>query len=305
MNSTILQVLLVLWDSVTSALLIATAPARSTRAKRVGLYPLSHADLSECAPHDVLEKWRFSLLERDDLGKAAQFALDCFYTPRVMLKTEGATGVELWLLNGIKDVYSKVDRSDTYNGNYLGFWSRSNTRLDKPSVAPTSDSLILVATRRNDPLTTETKICGMVEVCLEMADGKLAPPIQLPWKGGLNGEEQPYLCNLCVDTSLRRQGLGKILVNVVENLIVKHWGKSAIYLHVESSNVVAQHLYGKMDYNTVGREINELDSSSSGQCDPFFSERGYGAKVTTYPEIFYYKKNLTDQRTKSTRNSTK
>jgi len=289
----LLLLLGLLWHSDTSAWL-ATAPARSARARRVGLYPLSHADLSECAPQDVLEKWRFSLLEKDDLGKAAQFALDCFYTPRVILNTEGATGVELWLLNGIKDVYSKVDRSDTYNGNYLGFWSRSNTRLNRPSVAPTSDSLILVATHRSEPLTTDTKICGMVEVCLEMADGKLAPPIQLPWKGGLNGEEQPYLCNLCVDTSLRRQGLGKILVNVVENLIVKHWGKSAIFLHVESSNMVAQHLYGKMDYITVGREGDELgSSSSSSQFGPDFS---YGAKITTYPDIYYYKKNLKNEK---------
>ena len=263
------------WCLSSAVLVVAWAPSRPHRGSpsRLGLRPLTVDEIPESIPPSVLDSWVFSLLERKDLAYASQFALDSFYSPRVVFNMQGASSFELWILNGLKVWHEKIDRSDTYNGNYLGFRSRSGDRLSNPNLEPSSDSFILVAS----PRSNSTQIAGLVEICLEVADGKLAPPIQWPWKPKLTGSECPYLCNLCVDTTVRRQGLGSILVDVAEKLVVKHWKKRTMYLHVEKKNVAAHKLYSKLDYALA---------SESAESVP------YGLVITSYPDIDYFSKIL-------------
>ena len=172
------------------------------------LYPIT-SDLPASIPETIRSKWLFSLLEKRDLEAAAELSNVCFYQPRVVLDTTGAGELELKFLTWLKNLYERVDRSDSFNGNYLGYLSRSGRRLDRPTLAATTDSFILVATPRmvqgttgqiddiysqdagglgSPPGSPGSGIVGMVEICLEKADGKLAPPIQLPWKGRLAGD---------------------------------------------------------------------------------------------------------------------
>lgn len=224
----------------------------SASPTRLHLYPITD-ELPPTIPASVCSQWLFSLLQKRDLDAAAALSNTCFYTPRVVINTEGAGQTELRFLEWLKGLHRRVDESDSYNGNYLGYLSRSGGRLDRPTLGASHDSFILVATKRTgvtagtgesgsgersgaeemyvqsrqgadrSPLDSHNphEIAGMVEVCLEKADGKLAPPIQLPWRGRLTGEEAPYLCNLCVQPSMRRSGLGTLLVSVAEQLVVR------------------------------------------------------------------------------------
>jgi len=225
--------------------------------------------------------------------------MESFYTPRLALDTTGATGLELRFLEWLKNSFNNMDRSDAYNGNYLGFRSRSGSRLVKPSLAPSLDSFILVAKKLETSAAQaidDVKIAGLVEICLEVADGKLAPPIQLPWKGSLTGKEHPYLCNLCVDKSLRRQGLGQILVAVAEQLVLEYWGKRSMYLHVEKKNIAAQELYSKMNYTLVLGGVSSIayNTEHSAASLDEDDEIAYGS-LTKYDDIFYYRKKLIPQ----------
>jgi hypothetical protein len=154
--------------------------------------------------------WDFHLLERDDLSAASTLALECFYRPRLKLDLDGMNGAEKWLWSGVMNFYTDMDQSDNFNGNYLGFRSRSSSRLDKPSLELSTYSFILAATPSAaaiaadpDPAKRTAKglpeIAAIVEICLERPNGKLAPPIQNPFRSPTaKGDEQPYLCNLCV-----------------------------------------------------------------------------------------------------------
>lgn len=250
-------------------------------------------------PSSVTDRWSFSLLERRDLNEAAQLSMESFYTPRLALDTTGATGLELRFLEWLKNSFNNMDRSDAYNGNYLGFRSRSGSRLVKPSLVPSLDSFILVAKKMETSAaqaSDDVKIAGLVEICLEVADGKLAPPIQFPWKGSLTGKEHPYLCNLCVDKSLRRQGLGQILVAVAEQLVLEYWGKRSMYLHVENKNIAAQELYSKMNYTLVLGGVSSIayNTEHSAASLDEDDEIAYGS-LTKYDDIFYYRKKLIPQ----------
>ena len=150
------------------------------------------------------KQWDFHLLETRDLPAASTLALDSFYKPRLKLDTTNMTGAEKWIFGGMMKMYSDADKSDTYNGNYLGFRSRSARRLDKPSFDLSSYSFILAATSSMHTTATTTndgtpELAAVVEICLERPSGKLAPPIQNPFRSpDVKSEEQPYLCNLCV-----------------------------------------------------------------------------------------------------------
>ena len=150
---------------------------------------------------DAAKQWDFHLLETTDLPAASTLALDSFYKPRLKLDTTNMTGPEKWIFGGMMKMYSDADKSDTYNGNYLGFRSRSARRLDKPSFDLSSYSFILAATSSVHTTTNDgnPELAAVVEICLERPSGKLAPPIQNPFRSHeVKSDEQPYLCNLCV-----------------------------------------------------------------------------------------------------------
>jgi len=202
----------------------ATPYGASSSSSALGLYRLTDADLpaAQCMP-DAAQDWDFHLLETADLPDASSLALDSFYKPRLKLDLTGMNGLEKWLWGGLLQVYLDMDRSDNYNGNYLGFRSRSSKRLDRPSFDLSTYSFILAATPKATATASgssssssfsnsnstgsgsnsvgNAEIAAVVEICLERPTGKLAPPIQNPFRSAVaKANEQPYLCNLCVAT---------------------------------------------------------------------------------------------------------
>lgn len=223
--------------------------------------------------------WKYFLLEEDDLDDAAEFALNCFYEPKLKIKTSNMFPFEAKFWGSIESFFRAWDRQELRSGNKLGFKSRGGQRLLVPSLMPTSDSLILAALSRND---TTGKIVGLVEVCLEKADGKLTPALRYPWDSRQPGQDQPYLCNLCIDPSQRRRGLGTDLCRLAERMTLSIWGLENVFLHVELKNEPAQKLYVNMGY----RPVNLF---SSGE-----------RRIFGLDNILYYGKNVSASYTEKT-----
>jgi ribosomal protein S18 acetylase RimI-like enzyme len=70
----------------------------------------------------------------------------------------------------------------------------------------------------------------------------------------LMGVSVPYISNLAVVKSLRRQGLGKQLLAACEP-IVHQWGFNELYLHVQGENRAARGLYSRMGYRLHHNEV--------------------------------------------------
>lgn len=204
-------------------------------------------------------QYEFALVEHQDLGEVAELSMHSFYTPRIALSTDGLVGLSKVFWGTALEVYAVMDRFDARNSHYMGFRSRANIRLVKPGLYLSMDSVLLAI--RDKELR---KAVGVVEVCIEAPDGKLAPgfAFNTPWRT-VKGHFQPYLCNLCVDSGRRRQGLGRVLCEVAERIAYKYWRKTHMFLHVEESNEAAQRLYAGMGY-TLGPELPSWEKKLNG-----------------------------------------
>lgn len=167
--------------------------------------------------------WRFGLLEDKDMPMAVELSMRSFFKPRLNLNTEGMSGFEAKIASGIINAFTAIERFDYEISSYMGFKSRSGRRLTEPYLAPSKDSIILVAVDKRSQ-----NICGLVEVSLELPDGNMAPPIAKPWRQPPSASDYPYLCNLCIDNSHRRKGLGKALVLLCEQIMKVYWKKSTM-----------------------------------------------------------------------------
>jgi len=257
----------------------------------LGLYNLkTPSDLPASIPSALVEKWDFHLLESIDLDNASQLAVDAFYRPRVTINSKGMSSFEVWFAETFVGPFNAFDKFDAFLTNKWGFESRSRSRLSKPSLKPSSESFILATTLKKDREedangnehnvindgnhVDSNPIVGIVEISLEKPDGNLAPAVQIFPRPPPTDNDQAYLCNLCVSKQHRRTGMGKALCQLSEQLVVKHWGRKQMYLHVEDSNDAARTLYTSMGYEeTPG--LNPFE-----------------AKLKGMENIRYYKKSL-------------
>ena len=228
-------------------------------------------DFTEDIPSRYLsDKWYFGLLEEKDLDYVSDLAASCFYKPGVKINDDNMSGFEKWISEKFVNFSTSFEKFDHRFGAFIGFKSRSAGRLRNPNLQMSSDSFILTACDRDS-----NEIIGLVEICLEAPDGKLAPPIQGPWKQPPKANYQPYLCNLCVSSSARRQGLGKLLCVISEQIVLKHWKKNMMFLHVEQDNLPAQLLYVGLKYETM----------------PIF-QTYWESKMNGMENLLYFQKNI-------------
>jgi ribosomal protein S18 acetylase RimI-like enzyme len=236
---------------------------KSIHTKQSSSLHLHPLDIDMMFENNTLEynrsQYSFSLVEYSDLPSISELSMNCFHTPRLKLNTDGMIGLEKFIWNTALQTYDVFDKFDAKNAHYFGFKSRSNKRLYKPGLYLSIDSIILAL--KDIQLN---QVVGLVEVCIEAPDGKLAPAfaINSPWRT-VKDNFEPYLCNLCVDSSKRRQGLGILLCNVAEKIVFKYWRKRRMYLHVEDSNIAAQSLYSRMGY-TLGPQLPSWERQLNG-----------------------------------------
>lgn len=123
----------------------------------------------------------------------------------------------------------------------LGIYEDLRNRLR--STPPQYKCLVAVAA-----IPTTTGVCeqiaGTVEIALRF------PPSWQP-----RGSKYPYISNLAVKTSCRRQGAAKQLLLACERTALE-WGYSDLYLHVLENNHQARQLYLKSGYQLRQVEPN-------------------------------------------------
>jgi ribosomal protein S18 acetylase RimI-like enzyme len=89
----------------------------------------------------------------------------------------------------------------------------------------------------------EVVIVGTVEIS--------ARPL-LSWS--LMGQSVPYVSNLAVAKSFRRQGIGQHLLLACEQ-VARTWGFKEIYLHVKAENRTARSLYHRVGYQRYSMDL--------------------------------------------------
>lgn len=182
-----------------------------------------------------LREWDFHLLESADLNEACDLIM---------------IGIESDLKN--HDIYidkSVFDRIVLK----LGMMFRSRFRLSNPSMALSSDSVILAATLRGSK-----KIAAVVEIALLNPDGRIISLFDNPLRfSAAQPHDQPYLFNLIVADAHKKKGLGKLLCEVTHELVYTHWKKEVMYLHVYEDNIAATALYKKLGYKVSQAQVYE------------------------------------------------
>lgn len=150
--------------------------------------------------------------------------------------------------------------------------------LQKPSLRRPNDlssSIGVMLMQRNLP---DAPPVGYVEVLLLPPDGRRAGPTSeeaaeeeaalramvaetsetiatgLPTSGLLPSKvpaAEPYVQCLCIAPSMRRRGLGRKLMRLAESVIVQVWGKTRLYLHVDSDEA-ASNFAERLGYEVLG-----------------------------------------------------
>lgn len=243
----------------------------ATTTTQLKIYPLNRISQYSDFPgfNDTIS---VGLLEYNDLQQAAQLSFQCFYKARLNLNNKNMSANEKNFASFIVSLYTKFDKFDSWLSNYVGFRSRAGNKLFKPSLDANKDSTLLVAVDNTKPISQN--IIGIVEICLDPPNGKLSPPLQFPWSK-IKDSYEPYLSNLCVDSSYRGLGIGKFLCCIGEDIAKNNWKKSSMYLHVENDNIAAVKMYESIGYQKIEGALT-----------------AYESKMLNMDDIYYYNKKL-------------
>lgn len=113
--------------------------------------------------------------------------------------------------------------------------------LERRAVIPHAATLVGLYTERE---SDEWMLGGTVELSFNSEGSAEFPPTPIPPKGA------PYLCNMAVNKSLRRRGIGWHLLKASEEL-VPQMGSSEMYLHCRIIDKAPFDMYTKAGYNVA------------------------------------------------------
>lgn len=91
----------------------------------------------------------------------------------------------------------------------------------------------------------EEQLAGTVEVSFDKRGANASPPTPTPPKN------YPYICNMTVEKSLRRRGIGWHLLKASEELISNMGCSRNVYLHCRMIDSAPFSMYKKAGYNIV------------------------------------------------------
>ena len=74
-------------------------------------------------------------------------------------------------------------------------------------------------------------------------------------------EDKPYLGNVAVSTTVRRQGVGERLVQVGLRLVERMWKEDRLYVAVDGGNDPALNMYKKLGFEVVLDESQLINRS--------------------------------------------
>lgn len=188
------------------------------------------SDESDNGTSDVtiltLDNFSFQVLSEYDLNNAADLVAQAHFEPHTAPPSLNALAP---VLHPFYHLWNQFLLMHLTNKIKAGFHYRARDRLVQPHIGHSEDSMIIIARHMNTG-----DIAGIVE----------AYP-----------SNPSYVCNLSVDSKYRRQGLGKLLCQIVEDFLAIQWRIDSIYLHVDQSNDVARKLYESLNYQVSDNPI--------------------------------------------------
>lgn len=126
--------------------------------------------------------------------------------------------------------------------NLLGILVK-NYLCDRRFLMPHTATLI--GFYKGDDDDSEVELAGTVEISFNKMGANDTPPTPSPPK------DSPYICNMAVQKSLRRRGIGWHLLKASEELISQMSPSSEIYLHCRMIDAAPLTMYTKAGYNIV------------------------------------------------------
>ncbi|KAI3516310.1 hypothetical protein L1887_15224 [Cichorium endivia] len=117
--------------------------------------------------------------------------------------------------------------------------------VERRALMPHTVTLIAFHRRDTDEEGGEMEdiqLAGTVEVSFDKLGANLSPPSPTPPKNA------PYICNMTVKKSLRRQGIGWHLLNASEELISQMSLVREVYLHCRMIDSAPFNMYSKAGY---------------------------------------------------------
>lgn len=116
--------------------------------------------------------------------------------------------------------------------------------IERRALMPHAATLIAFhRTKTDDDVDEDIQLAGTVEVSFDQFGANVSPPTPTPPKNA------PYICNMTVKKSLRRQGIGWHLLKASEELISQLSSVREVYLHCRMIDSAPFNMYSKAGYN--------------------------------------------------------
>ncbi|KAJ0720794.1 putative transcription regulator GNAT family [Helianthus annuus] len=116
--------------------------------------------------------------------------------------------------------------------------------IERRTLMPHAATLIAFHRREDtDEQGEDIQLAGTVEVSFDKLGANGSPPTPTPPK------DAPYICNMTVNKSLRRQGIGWQLLKASEELISQMSSVREVYLHCRMIDSAPFNMYSKAGYS--------------------------------------------------------
>ncbi|WVZ12988.1 hypothetical protein V8G54_017518 [Vigna mungo] len=121
--------------------------------------------------------------------------------------------------------------------------------LQRLTLLPNTATLVAFYTQTPSPPTAAeddgAPLAGTVEICFNRRGANASVPSPTPPR------DSPYICNMAVQKSLRRRGIGWHLLKASEELISQMSSSKEVYLHCRMIDEAPFKMYTKADYKIV------------------------------------------------------
>ncbi|PWA53293.1 acyl-CoA N-acyltransferases (NAT) superfamily protein [Artemisia annua] len=115
--------------------------------------------------------------------------------------------------------------------------------VERRGLMPHAATLIAFHRSESESEGEDIQLAGTVEVSFNNKGANVAPPTPVPPKNA------PYICNMTVKKSLRRQGIGWQLLKASEELISQMSSVREVYLHCRMIDTAPFNMYSRAGYS--------------------------------------------------------
>lgn len=270
-----------------SAVAWTTTPHRRTgRRPRVarGFAPLSSATegselLAKLRGSETLRNFGFTapggpldlgLPDPSDMDEIVELVHESF--DRLFAKQRFDEGFFGFLVGPINSFRNSSDK-DTIR---KGLEYRVDSGMQFPSLARPAgqDTTVAILARGRPDGQKKGPLIGYFELCLLPADGRRPEDDRPPARG--DAPLMPYFSNLCVAEPYRRGGLGRSMLNLAEEIVVRTWGDEKVYLHIDDYEA-SRRLYTSAGYGNcqtwpdgvkhMCKELDELVAEEAARAE--------------------------------------